>query len=117
MGRPKGSPNKVTAILKAAVVESFEKLGGVDYLVWLGSEHPRAYATLLAKCIPSQLKADLEVNERPTLRILDYTGQGDVVCEVPALMPEPPDDRDPTVPEMSDPEPSQRPLSTNGAHE
>ena len=92
MGRPRGSLNKVTAILKAAVAESFEQLGGADYLVWLGREHPRAYVTLLAKCIPSHLRAELEVNEPPSIKILDYTGRsGDVVREIPAAMPESPE--------------------------
>ena len=44
-GRVKGTPNRTTVALKEAILASFDKTGGVDYLVWLSKEHPGAYAT------------------------------------------------------------------------
>src|SRR5690348_15937885 len=54
-GRKKGTPNKVTRDVRLALSESFEKLGGVKWLVWLAHVEPKAYATLLAKLLPSQV--------------------------------------------------------------
>lgn len=51
-GRPKGSQNKVTLKVKEAMMEAFEKAGGVQYLVALAHEDPRTFCTLLGKMIP-----------------------------------------------------------------
>ena len=52
LGRPKGSPNRVTRSLKEALQMSFDELGGVQWLVELGRNEPRAFAMLLAKLLP-----------------------------------------------------------------
>lgn len=54
-GRKKGTPNKITGAVKAAVLEAFEAVGGAEYLVRLADEEPRVFATLLAKCIPQEV--------------------------------------------------------------
>jgi hypothetical protein len=51
-GRQPGSQNKVTVILKNAILESFERLGGVSYLEAVGRSDPKAYLTLMSKIIP-----------------------------------------------------------------
>ena len=56
-GRQKGTPNKLTASLKAAVLEAFEKLGGVDYLVKVGNDDPRTFLALVGKILPTQMEA------------------------------------------------------------
>ena len=61
MGRPAGIPNKTTRALKQALEESFEQLGGTRWLVELAKSEPRAYASLLAKLLPSQLNMDANV--------------------------------------------------------
>ncbi len=61
MGRPAGIPNKTTATLKAALEASFTELGGVRWLVELAKSEPKAYASLLAKLLPSQLNMDANV--------------------------------------------------------
>lgn len=53
-GRQKGTPNKTTRDMKAAIMEAFEKAGGVDYLYMLANDEPRTFATLLAKVLPSE---------------------------------------------------------------
>lgn len=55
-GRQKGTPNKLTASVRMAVIDAFEKLGGVDYLVKIGTEEPKTFITLLAKILPTQVE-------------------------------------------------------------
>ncbi|RWX68021.1 hypothetical protein EN833_08255 [Mesorhizobium sp. M4B.F.Ca.ET.190.01.1.1] len=59
-GRVAGTPNKVTASIKEAVTEAFEKAGGVDYLVKLATEDPRTFCGLVGKVIPLQVDAKLD---------------------------------------------------------
>ncbi|MER8628503.1 hypothetical protein NKH55_01835 [Mesorhizobium opportunistum] len=59
-GRTAGTPNKVTASIKEAVTEAFEKAGGVDYLVKLSKDDPRTFCALVGKVIPLQVSGDPE---------------------------------------------------------
>lgn len=54
-GRPPGSPNKVTADIKAAILNAFTKVGGEDYLAHQARENPQAFMTLLGKVLPTQV--------------------------------------------------------------
>lgn len=59
-GRPKGSPNKTTAMLKDAVLEAAAKAGGkaglVGYLQRQADENPTAFMSLLGKAMPLQVQ-------------------------------------------------------------
>jgi hypothetical protein len=55
-GRQKCTPNKLTASVRMAVIDAFEKLGGVDYLVKIGTEEPKTFVMLLAKILPTQVE-------------------------------------------------------------
>lgn len=61
-GRPKGSPNKTTAILKDAILQAAEAAGGnggmVGYLTLQATENPGAFMTLLGKVLPMQIAGD-----------------------------------------------------------
>jgi hypothetical protein len=57
-GRPKGVPNKTTLEIKTAIIEAFEKAGGVDYLVALAKDDPRTFCALVGKVIPLQVTGD-----------------------------------------------------------
>ena len=57
-GRPKGSPNKITADVKQAILNAFEKVGGKDYLARQANENPVAFMTLLGKVLPTQITGD-----------------------------------------------------------
>lgn len=59
-GRPPGALNKTTVEIKTAIIEAFEKAGGVDYLVRLAAEDPRTFCTLVGKVIPLQVTGDPE---------------------------------------------------------
>ena len=67
-GRKKGTPNKTTRDMKAAIMEAFEMAGGVDYLHMLASEEPRTFATLLAKVLPSE-----NINENRNIDVTALT--------------------------------------------
>ena len=57
-GRKKGVPNKVTADVRHAINEAFDRAGGVDYLVNLAASDARTFCTLLGKIIPTQIAGD-----------------------------------------------------------
>tara|TARA_R110000737_G_C14282504_1_gene432531 strand:+ start:125 stop:472 length:348 start_codon:yes stop_codon:yes gene_type:complete len=54
-GRKKGSTNKITKDMREILMVSFQKAGGVDYLVKQSVESPVAYLGLLGKIVPSQV--------------------------------------------------------------
>lgn len=61
-GRPKGSPNKITADLKRAILEAAEAAGQeggtVGYLTTQATANPAAFLTLLGKVLPTTVAGD-----------------------------------------------------------
>lgn len=55
-GRPKGVPNKQTKEIKEMLMQSLEEAGGASYFTQLAQANPSAYASLLGKIIPSEVK-------------------------------------------------------------
>ena len=56
-GRPKGVPNKTTALVREMVTQALDEAGGVDYLVEC-ARNPRtasAFLSLVGKVLPVQL--------------------------------------------------------------
>ena len=58
-GRQKGTPNKVTVDVKAAILGAFHALGGVAYLEKIGHENPPVFCALLGKTLPKDIKAEV----------------------------------------------------------
>lgn len=54
-GRAKGTPNKVNAAVKEAIIGAFNKVGGESYLVKVAESDPRTFCALLGKVMPTQL--------------------------------------------------------------
>lgn len=58
-GRPKGSPNKTTALLKDAIIQAATNAGGDDglegYLQARALDSPKAFLSLLGKVLPMQV--------------------------------------------------------------
>jgi len=54
-GRKPGSVNKVTASVKAALSEAFERLGGVDGLVAWAASNKDTFYTMWSKSMPKEL--------------------------------------------------------------
>lgn len=61
MGRPKGSQNKTTALLKDAILKAAENAGNgdmVEYLTQQAKENPGPFMSLLGKVLPTQIAGD-----------------------------------------------------------
>ena len=62
-GRPLGSQNKTTTLIKAAVIMAAERAGGgdlVNYLARQADENPGPFLTLLGKVLPTQIEGKME---------------------------------------------------------
>lgn len=61
-GRPKGVPNKTTALLKDAILRAAEQAGGEDgmvgYLTTQATANPQAFLPLLGKVLPMQVTGE-----------------------------------------------------------
>jgi len=57
-GRKKGTPNKVTASTKDALVQAFTKLGGVPKLVAWGEENRTEFYRLWSKLVPTEVTGE-----------------------------------------------------------
>lgn len=55
-GRPKGSPNKQTKEIKEMLLQSLHDSGGAEYFRQLAIDNSSAYASLLGKIIPAEIK-------------------------------------------------------------
>jgi stalled ribosome alternative rescue factor ArfA len=58
-GRPKGMPNKITALLKDDILQAAQDAhpkGRVGYLTQQAQENPTAFLTLLGKVLPMQVE-------------------------------------------------------------
>ena len=58
-GRQKGTPNKMTTQVKKAIIEAFDEVGGVKYLVNIAKTDPKTFCALLGRIIPTEINADL----------------------------------------------------------
>jgi hypothetical protein len=63
-GRKAGTPNKITAALKEAILLAADNAGGeggmVGYLTRQASENPPAFLSLLGKVLPMTVQGDAE---------------------------------------------------------
>lgn len=57
-GRQKGTTNKLTADVKAMVLEALDKAGGVAYLLTQAQSNPNAFLTLVGKVLPMTVAGD-----------------------------------------------------------
>jgi hypothetical protein len=57
-GRPKGSVNKITRDIREAVLQSFEAVGGAQYLAEQARLNPVAYLSLVGKVLPMQVTGE-----------------------------------------------------------
>jgi hypothetical protein len=63
-GRQKGTPNKITADIRQAIMNALDRAGGEDYLLNLAQTDPRVFVTLLAKTVPTNVIADVNATVR-----------------------------------------------------
>jgi hypothetical protein len=84
-GRPRGVKNKLTN-LRDAVLEAFDKVGGVDYLVKLanGTQSDRAaFTSLMNKVLPTQINQQVDGGIRLELSWLGGRSIGTTTAQVP----------------------------------
>jgi hypothetical protein len=74
MGRKKGSPNRFTGTLREAILASFDRVGGIDYLERQARENPTAYMMLLKTVLPMQITGP---NNGPIMVITGVARAGD----------------------------------------
>jgi hypothetical protein len=67
-GRLKGTPNRLTSDLKAAILGALEAQGGQQYLEKVAADDPRTFCALLSKVLPMQLQGD---EEKPLVPVLN----------------------------------------------
>ena len=83
-GRPKGVRNKLTN-LRDAVIEAFDRVGGVDYLVRLanGTQSDRAaFTSLMNKVLPTQINQNVEGGIRLELSWLGQRNIGTTQAQI-----------------------------------
>lgn len=76
-GRPKGSPNKNTALLKEAIILAAEaegqdgkgKAGLIGYCRMLAKDERKAFAQLMGRVLPLQIAGTDEDGEATELRV------------------------------------------------
>jgi hypothetical protein len=52
-------PNRIKSEIKNGILEAFDQVGGVDYLIEIARRDPPTFCRLLAAIIPSEIKADI----------------------------------------------------------
>lgn len=71
-GRQAGTPNKMTAQIHEAIVNAFNKVGGVDFLVWLAENKPEVFAGLLKALIPKNVNLGSQEDNKLEIIIKGY---------------------------------------------
>ncbi|TGR82323.1 hypothetical protein EN866_34835 [Mesorhizobium sp. M2D.F.Ca.ET.223.01.1.1] len=75
-GRPKGMPNKTTALLKDAILQAATEAGDGDLVKYLqvqALENPGPFMALLGKVLPMQIAGDPE-NPLKTITRIELVG-------------------------------------------
>lgn len=63
----------MTAPVREALLEALDRKGGAAYFERLADEHPQAFAALVGKLIPSEIRAEVETARENILIVRDYT--------------------------------------------
>ncbi|MGI4847244.1 MAG: hypothetical protein ACRYGK_03775 [Janthinobacterium lividum] len=75
MGRPKGTPNKSTRLVKEMLLAALDKAGGVAYLLAQAKAEPKAFLILVGKLLPLQVTG---LNDAPiSVEYRDVTAMSD----------------------------------------
>ena len=70
-GRAKGTPNKTTKLLKDAILNAFDRVGGEDYLIGVAKTDSKTFCTLLGRVLPQQVTG---ANEGPLHVVSETAG-------------------------------------------
>ena len=72
-GRPKGSKNAVHVEVVDDILRAYRDLGGIAYLVETGKERPDLFLSLLAKTLPKNIHAQIDL--RNVVKVIDLSGE------------------------------------------
>lgn len=87
-GRPKGSPNRATASIKAAFHDAFEQRGGVTALLAWAENNETEFYRLASKLIPTELSGpDGRAIPIETTSLIDMSGLSEAQLRVLASIP------------------------------
>ena len=50
---------RIKAEIKAGILQAFEQVGGVDYLVQIAKRDPPTFLRLLGQVLPTEIKAEI----------------------------------------------------------
>jgi hypothetical protein len=67
-GRRAGTPNKIGAEARAAILDAFVQVGGSSYLVRVADEHPAVFCALLGKILPTEIATDEPITHEVVLK-------------------------------------------------
>jgi hypothetical protein len=70
-GRKKGAPNLLTAQLRDMILSALSARGGQAYLERQAEENPTAFLSLVAKCLPRDMRV-----ESPESIVIRWKGEG-----------------------------------------
>ena len=75
-GKPKGTKNKSSKKLVEDILEAFDQLGGIDWLVKIAKDDPKLVTALIARVVPRNIKVgpDEETWEAMLRRLRDAKG-------------------------------------------
>jgi hypothetical protein len=54
-GRQAGTPNRVTADVRAMILAALDRAGGEEYLLEQAHDNPKAFLSLLGRILPTQI--------------------------------------------------------------
>ena len=81
-GKKAGTPNKVTASIKEAFKQAFDKLGGADALAKWAQKNPTEYYKLASKLIPTELVGH---NDGPVVvQIVRFSEEANAASDSPS---------------------------------
>jgi hypothetical protein len=68
-GRQAGTPNRITADVRAMILAALDRVGGEDYLVQQAHDNPKSFLSLLGRIIPTQVTGKNDAPLFPELSI------------------------------------------------
>lgn len=72
LGRPKGSPNKISGSMKEMILGALEQAGGQAWLAKQANENPQAFMQLLAKLIPADVTLAANITSHEPITKIEW---------------------------------------------
>lgn len=73
VGRPAGAKNKVPYTIKESVLQAFDEVGGVDFLIAQAKQNPLAFMNLLGKLMPNEIKSEISGPDKGPIKTINVS--------------------------------------------